>query len=94
MGAVSVKTSHTFRIQVIRLHILQLEPVYFRLLPFHQVLLTRNLGYENLCSKHLSPRNLVPEKYGPQEIWAPMNFIVCHFHAGTLFLLAHIFQEP
>ena len=40
VGPVSVKTSHTFRIQVIQLPILQLEHVYIRLLLYQQVLLS------------------------------------------------------
>ena len=43
--------------------------------------------------RNLGSKNLVTKKFGPKEIWARMNFIICHFHSGAFFLLAHIFQS-
>ena len=83
VGAVSVKTSHTFRIQVIRLHILQLEPVYFPLLPFHQVVLTTSAEMgPNLIwvLKIWVLKILVTKKFGPREIWSPRNLGPHEFH--------------
>ena len=53
--AVLLKTSHTFKIQVIQLHILQLEPAYFQLLPYHQVLLSMIIkSIKLMCEKKVS----------------------------------------
>ena len=38
------------------------------------------------------PRNLVPKKFGPQEIWSHMKIIT--FHTGTNFLWAQISWDP
>ena len=53
--AVLLKTSHTFKIQVIQLPILQLEPAYFQLLPYHQVLLSMIIkSIKLMCEKKVS----------------------------------------
>ena len=55
MEAVLLKTSHTFKIQVIQLPILQLEPAYFQLLPYHQVLLSMIIkSIKLMCEKKVS----------------------------------------
>ena len=46
------------------------------------------------CLRIWAPRNLVPEKFGPGEIFSPTKIIKWHFHAGIKFLGDQIFWGP